>query len=189
MNHEFAKRFAELRKIMCLSIFQMSLLCHYSASYLCDLEHGVATPSNEMMSAVCSTFHVNREWLETGNGSIFYDDEGAQVREHKIEAAPERLKELREARKLNYKEFSKMVGVNAETYRNLEQGTRLLTERQAKKIANACDIGIDWLLYGEENAKEYPLNEDMVAYLQQNPELRKAIREKMQTKNLTKMTP
>lgn len=189
MKQEYAKRIMLLRQMMGLSILRMADLSHYSPSYLCGLEQGIATPSNEMMSSVCSTFHVNREWLETGKGPIFYDEEGAQVREHKIEEAPERLKELREARKLNYKAFSKIVGVNAETYRNLEQGTRLLTERQAKKIANACDVGIDWLLYGEESAKAYPLNEDMVAYLQQNPELRKAIREKMQTKNLTKKAP
>lgn len=122
---------------------------------------------------------MNCEWLETGNGPIFYDENGAQVREHKIEAASVRLKELREARKLNYKEFSKTVGVNAETYRNLEQGTRLLTERQAKKIADACDVGIDWLLYGEENTKEYPINDRMIEFLKEHPEVRAELREKM----------
>ena len=94
------------------------------------------------------------------------------------------MKELREARKLNYKEFSKIVGVNAETYRNLEQGTRLMTERQAKKIANACDVGIDWLMYGEENAKEYPIDVHMLEFLKEHPEVRAELREKMKQCNV-----
>ncbi|BFL38664.1 helix-turn-helix transcriptional regulator [Clostridia bacterium UC5.1-1D1] len=29
-------------------------------------------PSNSTIADICDTFHVNREWLETGEGKIFY---------------------------------------------------------------------------------------------------------------------
>lgn len=179
-QEKYADRFKELRQLMGLSLRKMSQLCQYSDSYLSSVEDGKAIPSKEMIETVCKMFHVNQEWMDYGAEPIFIDDEGVQKKEEKVKSVPERLAELRENYAMTYRQFAEKVGSNVETYRNLEQGTRLINHRQAKKIADACNVGIDWLMYGEETAKEYPLNDRMLEYLQKYPEIRKMVLKKIQ---------
>ena len=54
-----------------------------------------------------------------------------------------------------------------------------MSERQAKRIADACNVGLDWLLYGDEEQKDDPINEKVLDWLRHHPEERKRIYEAM----------
>lgn len=182
-NRKYAERFVELRKMLGMTANKMASLCQYSGAHIIAIEKGEDAPSMEMIDCICDLFHVNKEWLTLGTGEMFTDEEGLHRREHQIVNVPIRLKSLREREGKNYKQFAQFVGCNTETYRAAELGMRTITLRQAKKIADACNVGIDWLMYGEETAKEYPLNDRMLEYLQKYPEIRKMVLEKIQQIN------
>ena len=54
-----------------------------------------------------------------------------------------------------------------------------LTEDKARKIADALEVGVDWILYGDQEKKYFPVNEKMIEWLKTHPEERERIWEKM----------
>ena len=62
----------------------------------------------------------------------------------------------------------------------VEHGRRKMTVRLAKKIENACDISVSWLLHGDELSKENPCGDKMIEFLRKTPEARRVIKEMME---------
>ena len=54
-----------------------------------------------------------------------------------------------------------------------------LTEDKARKIADALEVGVDWILYGDQEKKYFPVNGKMIAWLKINPDEWERIWEKM----------
>ena len=50
----------------------------------------------------------------------------------------------------------------------------------AERIAGAVKVGVDWLLYGNEEKKHYPVNDRLVAWLWHHEDLRKILWEKIE---------
>ena len=48
-----------------------------------------------------------------------------------------------------------------------------LSDRLIEYISDFCDVGKEWILYGDEKKKDFPVNEDMIRYLWKNEEIRK----------------
>lgn len=57
-----------------------------------------------------------------------------------------RLKMLRNVKRLSQVEFAKYLGVHVGTYPRWEQGKCLPDTESIIKIADKCEINIDWLL-------------------------------------------
>ena len=92
-----------------------------------------------------------------------------------------RLKSARRERGLKQKELAEIAGVENALISGVENHNRLLTEPMAKKLADALMVGIDWLLYGIEDKKDYPVNEEMIDWLWTQKQLRKNIWEQMKS--------
>lgn len=58
-------------------------------------------------------------------------------------------------------------------------GRHPMTIQHAKRIEEFLGIGADWLLYGDEDAKECPCGDAMIRYLKKHPDVRREIWEKM----------
>jgi len=54
-----------------------------------------------------------------------------------------------------------------------------MTRLYAEKIEKAYGIGADWLLYGREECKDYPCDDEMISFLKSNPQARKKVMEMM----------
>jgi len=52
-------------------------------------------------------------------------------------------------------------------------GSRQMTRRYAEKIEKAYGIGADWLLYGREECKDYPCDDEMISFFKSNQQARK----------------
>ena len=57
----------------------------------------------------------------------------------------------------------------------VEFGRRKMTARFAKRIEDACGIGTEWLLHGDEDAKYHPCGQRMTSFLKKHPEARKIV--------------
>ena len=66
-----------------------------------------------------------------------------------------------------------MIGVTEKLISAIEVGRVRLIDSKAEAIAEVLDVNKDWLLYGEEYRKRYPLNEQMLNWLNEHEEIRK----------------
>lgn len=65
----------------------------------------------------------------------------------------------------------------------LEKGERQLTLRYAERIEAVYHVSADWLLYGDEESKNFPCGQSMIQYLKRHEELRKKIWSEMEKDN------
>ena len=75
--------------------------------------------------------------------------------------------------------FAKAVGTTQSNLFEIEQGKRGLTEKTAKKIEERFDIGKEWLMYGIESERDYPVSEKLIEWIRSDPALRKELWERM----------
>lgn len=66
-----SQRLLLVRKTLKLSQEEFAKKVGMKGSSICDLEHSRCklTDSNKLL--ICSTFHINKNWLETGEGEMF----------------------------------------------------------------------------------------------------------------------
>ena len=83
-------------------------------------------------------------------------------------------------------ELNALVGLSSGHLSKIEHGDIVLTSQTAEKIADALDIGVEWLLKGDEEKKDYPISEKLIVWLWKNPELRKERKGKRGLPNNTK---
>ena len=74
-----------LRELKNMSRREFSEALYVSQDVINNLERNRVAPAELMIKCICDTFHVNREWLETGEGEMFepstQQDETARMTE------------------------------------------------------------------------------------------------------------
>lgn len=55
-----------------------------------------------------------------------------------------------------------------------------MTERTAAKLGKVLEVGVDWLLTGNEERKKYPVDGKMTEWLWQHPEVREELWKRME---------
>ena len=66
-------RIRKLRKMLDLTQQDFAKKIGMSANVLTNYETGRRNPSKSVINNICKTFHVNEEWLRTGDGEMFAD--------------------------------------------------------------------------------------------------------------------
>lgn len=69
------ERFKQLRTTLNLSQRDFSSQAKIGHSTLAMFESGQRTPKDIHISQICQTFNVNEDWLRTGEGSIFIEND------------------------------------------------------------------------------------------------------------------
>ena len=95
--------------------------------------------------------------------------------EEKKKQVGKRLKMMRIEKGLTLKELSALVGLSYFQLSLIENGEYMLTEKRAADIGEVFHVGVEWLLYGDEEKKCFPLNEQMAQWLWNHPEVREEI--------------
>ena len=90
-----------------------------------------------------------------------------------------RIKSLRATTGLSQRLFADKAGVDASMISEVEAGNRELSLKAAKKIGSAFEVGFEWLLYGCEDRRDFPVDEKMIEWLWQNEDVRKELRSRM----------
>ena len=60
-----------LRELKNMSRREFGEALYVSKDVINNLERNRVAPTELMIKCICDTFHVNREWLETGEGEMF----------------------------------------------------------------------------------------------------------------------
>ena len=133
--------------------------------------NGQMDPKKEWVDRFCESYHVEKEWMLHGSGAPRFTKEI----EKEKSTVGERLAALREEKGLSRQNMADLLGITDAAYRNIERGIRGLTEKNAQKIEKELDVGAPWLLYGDEEKKDYPVSQEMIAYLWSDEEERKRL--------------
>ncbi len=181
-----AGRIKELRSYLGLSLAEFGNAIGYTATHVSRLEKGGTQPKKQLLEHISMIFHVNPSYFENTDTYMKIEDAVKKPPEQKNinKAVSDRLKAARTARGLKQVELAALAGVESALISEVENHNRLLTKIMAKKLADALMVGIDWLLYGIEDKKDYPVNEEMIDWLWTQKQLRKNIWEQMKSRTV-----
>lgn len=177
---DIALRLVELRTKLGMSRTSFAKSIGITETHMKRFETGVAVPKEKLINTICEKYHVNPAYF-TGEVGIEeaiteVDDEDGR------EDAGKRLKQIRLEMNMTTKEFSSLINISNSHLYMVETEKKPLSEKMASEIADRLHIGVDWLLYGDERAKDYPVNEKMVDWLKEHPEKRMIIEQWMEEK-------
>ncbi len=162
-------RLKAVRSALGLSSVQLSKSIDIEPYQWERFESGDVLPSIGVISSVGRKYRVSKEYLVFGAGDLF-TDEGRHFANQTIR---DRLISLRGERTAY--SFAKLCGIGLPTYEAIENGTKEASIKQIRRIAEATGVGEKWLLTGDEKAKDYPVNDDLIAFLDAHPEIRKGL--------------
>ena len=167
------KKIVELKNKLGLSRASFAKALDISPSQMARIEAGKVVLSDEFLLKVCGTFHVNPSFF---TGEIDIDEAVSVVSpKEKKKQVGNRLKQMRIEKGLTLKELSDLVGLSDSQLCLIENGESNLTKKRAADIATVLHVGVEWLLYGDEEKKYFPLNEKMAQWLWNHPEERERI--------------
>ena len=164
---------ADLRKMLELSLAAFSKPLGCSPTHIKRMEVGTVTPDKEFISKVCEVYHVKPEYFE-GDMDINTAVSMPTMNEQKI-LVGQRLKQARLEKCKTLKQLSELTSIADSQLSLTENGYYRLKENKAEDIAEVLEVGVEWLLHGDETKKEDPVNHHMIEWLWKHPEIRKEI--------------
>lgn len=134
---------------------------------------------DDWIEKFCAAYGVDREWFYNGDGEVQFSSFPSTTILKDTSGAGRRVALMRRELGLKQKDVYTELGITQAMLSLIENEKAGLSLEHAKKLENRYGYGADWLLYGDIERKEYPVSEDMVAWLWKNPDERKRIWEIM----------
>ena len=144
MSTETGKLLRELRNYLKISVKDFGSKLGVAPTTIYWYENGGTLTENHIED-ICNEFDVDINYFK---GTMTLEDavDYSGYNHQRIE----RIKELMQKKGIKTnKELSLMSGVSTTRLSDIMTEKNMLTEDKAQKIADALDVGIDWLLYGE----------------------------------------
>ena len=177
MNTQVDKKIHDLRSYLGLSLRAFGEPIGYTGTHILRIEQKAVNPSEQFIQKVCEGLHVNPEYF-TGEMPV---EQAVQKVEVDTAGAGQRLKTARVDRGLSMWELSRRAGISQPQISMLESGKYQVRRKAAEKLAAALEVGVDWLLTGDEEKKAFPADKAMVDWLWQHPDVREELWERMKT--------
>lgn len=173
-KRDLAMLVVELRKYLGLSQVAFAAAVGISPTYVGQIERGIHIPSEDVINLICKAFDVNKMYFEDdGKKGLLTVDEA--VKKSDLESGPaQRLKQARLNKGWLQVELSRYSGVSQPAITRFEAGTKL-TSKQGLKLAEALEVGFDWLMDGLEEKKDFPADKKMIDWLWDHKEVREKI--------------
>ena len=171
MNTQVDKKIHDLRSYLGLSLKAFGDAIGYTGTHIFRIEQKAVNPSEQFIQKVCEGLHVDPEYF-TGEMPVY---QAVQKVEVDTAGAGQRLKTARVDRGLSMWELSRRAGISQPQISLLESGKYQVKRKAAEKLAAALEVGVDWLLTGDEEKKDFPADKAMVDWLWQHPEVREEV--------------
>ena len=179
-----ASRFRTLRVILGFSQGEMARAIEKTSSFIALVESGGSNISEGTIAAVCEAWHVNPEWLRSGEGSIF--EPGFEIEPPDRAGIPSRIRMLRKEQKLSQAVFAKEIGCSRSLLSAVEQGAAKPSNDLLRRIASHFSVSYRWLLSGtgsmtDESAENAAGMETIYQFLSEDPNAKAVVLEAIQT--------
>lgn len=77
------------------------------------------------------------------------------------------------------RELSRRTGISQPHISFLESGKNQLKRKAGEKLAEVLEVGVDWLLTGDEDKKDFPADKMLIEWLWEHPEVREELWKRM----------
>ena len=175
MSTQVDKKIHDLRSYLGLSLKAFGDAIGYTGTHILRIEQKSGNPSEQFIQKVCEGLHVDPEYF-TGEMPV---EQAVQKVEVDTAGAGQRLSIARQEKGLSMWELSKRAGISQPQISMLESGKYQVKRKAAEKLAAVLEVGVDWLLTGDEEKKAFPADKAMVDWLWQHPEVREELWERM----------
>ena len=125
-----------------------------------NIELSRTKPDDAFIHLICREFNVNEDWLRTGEGNMFTE-------ENFYPQLKGRIKAVRKVNKMTQIEFGQKIGIKGNTVTNYETGLRNPSDAIIKSICREFNTNEHWLRTGEGEmfnnliSSDLPLNSDI----------------------------
>ena len=177
MNTQMGDRIHDIRSYLGLSLKAFGEAIGYTGMHISRFEKNVFSPDERAIQKICDAFHVDPSYF-TGEMSV---GQAVQKVEVDTAGAGQRLSIARQEKGLSMWELSRRAGISQPQISLLESGKYQVRRKAAEKLAAALEVGVDWLLTGDEEKKDFPADKAMVDWLWQHPDVREELWERMKT--------
>ena len=166
------EKIKELRKLLNLSLVAFSKPLGCSPTHIKRMEVGTVIPDEEFISKMCEVYHISPAYFD---GSVSIEELNIKDKEEEKKEIGKRLKQARKEKGMTLKELSLLASITDSQLSLTENGHYRLKENRAEDIAEALEVGVEWLLYGEERNKNFPADRKMMEWLKSHEEIREMI--------------
>lgn len=119
-----------------------------------NIELSRTKPDDAFIHLICREFNVNEDWLRTGEGNMFTE-------ENFYPQLKGRIKAVRKVNKMTQIEFGQKIGIKGNTVTNYETGLRNPSDAIIKSICREFNTNEHWLRTGEGEMFSEPFNSNM----------------------------
>ena len=166
------EKIKELRKLLNLSLVAFSKPLGCSPTHIKRMEVGTVIPGEEFISKLCEVYHISPAYFD---GTVSIEELDIKDQEEEKKEIGKRLKQARKEKGMTLKELSLLASITDSQLSLTENGHYRLKENRAEDIAEALEVGVEWLLYGEERNKHFPADRKMMEWLKDHPDVREQI--------------
>ena len=162
---------SHLRAHLKLSQAKFAAPLGLSSTQIARFERGIYVPSPEIIKKICEVFDVDERLF--GDSSMTVEE--AVTSHDIISEISARIRSERKEKGWSQTELAKRAGLTTNTIYRIETGQINLATQTATNIASALDVGIDWLMRGNKDRKNYPADQKMIDWLWEHPDVREMI--------------
>ena len=169
----YSKKIRMVRESLGLSQAALGSSIGLTNAHISRLESGKNDVSQTILQKYVDVFGVDPEWLNSEE-----TDSKVKFIGNKIDGAEtigDRIKNLRLEMDMSQKKFAEYAGIHPSDINKVESGKASLGPQTLTRIAEAFHVGIEWLQYGDESKKTYPVDEKVIEYLWGHEKLREMI--------------
>ena len=169
------KKIHDLRLYLGLSLRAFGAPIGYTGMHISRFEKNVLSPDERVIQKICQVFRVDPSYF-TGELSV---EQSVQKVDVDTAGAGQRLTSARLEKGLSMWELSRKAGISQPQISMLESGKYQLKRKAGTKLAEALDVGVDWLVSGDERKRRYPADRKLIDWLWEHPEVREELWKKM----------
>ena len=162
---------SHLRAHLKLSQAKFAAPLGLSSTQIARFERGIYVPSPEIIKKICEVFDVDERLF--GDSSMTVEE--AVTSHDIISEISARIRSERKEKGWSQTELAKHAGLTTNTIYRIETSQINLATQTATNIASALDVGIDWLMRGNKDRKNYPADQKMIDWLWEHPDVREMI--------------
>ena len=170
------KKIHALRLYLGLSLQAFGESLGYTGRHISRFEKNVVEPDERVIQRICEVFHVEPSYF---TGALSVEQSVRKNDDSLTGAAAQRLTSARLEKGLSMWELSRRSGISQPQISLLESGKYQLKRKAGEERAEALDVGVDWLITGDEGKKRNPADKKVIEWLWEHPEVREELWKKM----------
>lgn len=181
LSDKVTKNLLLVKNRLNLSVRRVASVTNKAYSIVSQYFRGTKNPPEAWIDLFCQAYCLDKDWLINGDGEPnFTGEPDKSVITRSSDNVGARIRELRESLGLTQKEFGEKIGMTLQGVFYLEKNKTAPSTFSAAKIEEQFDVGADWIMYGNEEKKEFPLSEKLIKWLWTKPEIRKKLWKEME---------